>query len=76
MTEMTDRTIGLKSALRANQALILEAQAEITRYHTKEIEAAELIDRIIRLFDGLAQREAQRLANEALVERLRDGERP
>jgi hypothetical protein len=61
---MTDPTTGLKSALRANQALIFEAQAEITRYLTKEIEAAELLDRIIRLFDG----PAQRLAQETLAE--------
>jgi hypothetical protein len=65
---MTDPTVHLRLALRANLALIVEAQAEITRYHTKEIEAAELIDRIIRLFDGSAQREAQRLAQEALAE--------
>ena len=69
---MTDPTVLLRLALRANLALIVEAQAEITRYHTKEIEAAELIDRMIRLIDGPAQREAQRLAQEALAE---DGNR-
>jgi hypothetical protein len=69
---MTDPTVHLRLALRANLALIVEAQAEITRYHTKEIEAAELIDRMIRLLDGPAQREAQRLAQEALAE---DGNR-
>jgi hypothetical protein len=69
---MTDPTVHLRLALRANLALIVEAQAEITRYHTKEIEAAELIDRMIRLIDGPAQREAQRLAQEALAE---DGNR-
>jgi hypothetical protein len=69
---MTDPTVHLRLALRANLALIVEAQAEITRYHTKEIEAAELVDRMIRLFDGPAQREGQRLAQEALAE---DGNR-
>ena len=69
---MTDPTVHLRLALRANLALIVEAQAEITRYQTKEIEAAELIDRMIRLIDGPAQREAQRLAQEALAE---DGNR-
>jgi len=69
---MTDPTVLLRLALRANLALIVEAQAEITRYHTKEIEAAELVDRMIRLFDGSAQREGQRLAQEALAE---DGDR-
>jgi hypothetical protein len=65
---MTGRTEQLEPAIRAQNALISEAQAEITRYLTKEIEAPALVDRIIRLFDGPAQREAQRLAAEALGE--------
>jgi hypothetical protein len=55
-------------ALVAEDALILEAQAEVTRYLSKEIEAAELVNRIIRLLDGPDQRRAQRLAREALGE--------
>jgi hypothetical protein len=66
---MTDeRIIQLESALSAQAALISEAQAEITRYLSKEIESPALVDRLIRLLDGPQQREAQRLAREALGE--------
>jgi hypothetical protein len=65
---MTGRTEQLEPAIRAQNALIVEAQAEITHYLAKEIEAPEFVNRIIRLFDGPAQREAQRLAREALGE--------
>jgi hypothetical protein len=65
---MTDRERQLESALGAQVALIGEAQAEITRYLSKEIEAPALVDRLIRLLDGPQQREAQRLAQEALGE--------
>jgi hypothetical protein len=63
---MTGRTEQLEPAIRAQNALISEAQSELTRYLAKEIETPELVDRLIRLFDGPAQREAQRLAREAL----------
>jgi hypothetical protein len=39
-------------ALVAEDALIVEAQAEVTRYLSKEFEAAELVNRLIRLVDG------------------------
>jgi DNA-binding response OmpR family regulator len=55
-------------ALAAEDALIVEAQAEVERYLAKEFEAAELANRIIRLLDGPDQRRAQRLAREALAE--------
>jgi hypothetical protein len=55
-------------ALVAEDALIVEAQAEVTRYLSKEFEAAELVNRLIRLVDGPDQRRAQRLAREALAE--------
>jgi hypothetical protein len=58
----------LEAALRANLALIVEAQREIERYLTKEIESADLVNRLIRLFDGPDQREAERFAREALGE--------
>ena len=58
----------LEAAVRAQDALISEAQAEITRYLAKEIEASALVDRVIRLLDGPQQRDAQRLAREALGE--------
>jgi hypothetical protein len=63
-----DHTAPLKNALRANLALIYEAQLEITCYHTKKVEAQELINRLIRIFDGPGQRHAQQLANDALAE--------
>jgi DNA-binding response OmpR family regulator len=55
-------------ALAAEDALIVEAQAEVERYLAKEFEAAELVNRIILLFDGPDQRRAQQLAREALTE--------
>jgi hypothetical protein len=65
---MMDRTEQLESALRANYALIAEAQAEMTRYLSKGIESAEFVDRLLKLLDGPQQREAQRLTREALGE--------
>ena len=55
-------------ALVAEDALIVEAQAEVERYLAKEFEAAELVNRIVRLFDGPDQRRVQQLAREALTE--------
>ena len=63
---MTVRTEQLEPAIRAQGALIAEAQREVERYLAKEIESAELVDRLIRILDGPEQREAQRLAREAL----------
>jgi len=65
---MTERTTQLEATLSAQSALIEQAQAEIARYLSKEIESPEFIDRIIRLLDGPQQREALRLAREALGE--------
>jgi hypothetical protein len=64
---MTDRLAQLESDFRAQNGLIVEAQAEITRYLTKEIESAELVDRLIRLLDG---RQPQQLARGAPAERI------
>jgi hypothetical protein len=58
----------LESAVRAQDALIAEAQGLLTRYLSKEIEAAELINDLCSLLDGPKQREAQRLVREALGE--------
>jgi hypothetical protein len=65
---VTDRTVKLEAALRAEESLIVEAQVLLTRYLAKEIEAPALIDSLLRLLDGPQQREAQRLAREALGE--------
>jgi hypothetical protein len=56
----------LASALRANCALIVEAQRLRTGYLAKQTEAPELVDSLLKLLDGPQQREAQRLAREAL----------
>jgi hypothetical protein len=57
---MTGRIELLEPAIRAQGALIVEAQREIERYLTKEIESADLVNRLIPLFDGPEQREAER----------------
>jgi hypothetical protein len=67
---MADRLAQLESAFRAQNALIVEAQAEITRYLTKEIESAALVDRLIRLLDDPQQRQPQQLARGEPAERI------
>ena len=61
-------TARLQAALRAEDALIVEAQTEVERYLSKQIESAELVDRLIGILDGEKQREVQRLAHEVLAE--------
>jgi hypothetical protein len=63
---MNDRTAELEAALRAQDALIAGAQGLLTRYLSKEIETPALINDLFMLFDGPQQREAQRLAREAM----------
>jgi hypothetical protein len=63
-----ERAIQLEAALSAQAALIEEAQAEIARYLSKKMESPEFVNKLIRLLDGPSQREAQRLAREALGE--------
>jgi hypothetical protein len=65
---VTDRTPKLEAALRAEEALIVEAQILLTRYLAQEIETPALIDGLRKLLDGPRQREAQRLAREAMGE--------
>jgi hypothetical protein len=64
---MNDRTAELEAAVRAQDALIAGAQG-LTRYLAKEIEAPALINDLFMLLDGPHQREAQRLAREAMGE--------
>lgn len=66
---MNDRTAELQSAIRAQAALIFEAQKMLTRYLSKEVEAPALIDGVLKLLDGPGQREAERLVREALGEK-------
>jgi hypothetical protein len=63
---VTDRIEKLESALRAEDALITEAQRLLTNYLSKQTEPADLINNLLWLFDGPQQREAQTLAAEAL----------
>jgi hypothetical protein len=65
---MTSRETQLEAAVRAQDALIVQAQMEVERYLSKQFEAAELVDRLIRILDGSQQREAQRWARQALGE--------
>jgi hypothetical protein len=62
---VNDRLAELESAIRVQADLIVDAEAEIINYLSGQIGSPEFIDRIVRLFDGPQQREAQRLAREA-----------
>jgi hypothetical protein len=64
--EINTREIQLEAALRANAALRVQAERLIGAYVAPESDRAGLVDELIRLFDGPAQREARRLAAEAL----------
>ena len=63
-----DRTAKLEAAVRAQDALIAEAQRLLTSYLAKEIEPLGLADGMLNLFDGPRQREVQQLARGALGE--------
>jgi hypothetical protein len=65
---MVDRTAKLEAALRANAALRVQAERLIAAYVSPESDRAAIINELITLFDGPAQREAQRLASEAFGE--------
>jgi hypothetical protein len=65
---MVDRTAKLEAALRVNAALVVHAQRLIAAYTAPESDRAAIISELIRLLDGPAQREARRLAPEALGE--------
>jgi hypothetical protein len=65
---MSDRTAEFEAAIRAQAGLISEAQ-ELLHYLAKQIEAPALIEGLLKLLDGPEQREADRLAREALGEK-------
>jgi hypothetical protein len=67
-SRMNDRTTELESAVRAQSALIFEAQTLLAAYLAKDLESPALIDRLSRLLNGPQEREADRLAREALGE--------
>jgi hypothetical protein len=65
---MTLRETSLEAALVANVALRVQAERLIEAYVAPESNRAAIINELIMLFDGPQQREAQRLASEALDE--------
>jgi hypothetical protein len=64
--EITPRESQLEAALRASAALRLQAERLIAAYVAPESDRPAIINELIVLFDGPEQREAQRLAAEAL----------
>ena len=63
---MNERLAELESAVRAQAALIRDAQAEMINHLAAQIGPSQFIDRIIHLFDCQRQRDVQRQAREAL----------
>jgi hypothetical protein len=58
----------LTAALKANVALRVEAERLIAAYVAPESDRPTIVNELITLFDGPQQREAERLALEALAE--------
>jgi hypothetical protein len=66
---MTDRATELEAAVRAQDALIAEAQRLLTNsVRPGGLSRDALIDALRKLFDGPRQREAERVSREALGE--------
>jgi hypothetical protein len=70
---MTTREIRLEAALRVNVALRVRAERLIAAYVSPESDGAAIINELIALFDGPAQREAQGLADHALSDASETG---
>jgi hypothetical protein len=68
---MTPREIKLTAALDANMVLRIEAERLIAAYVAPDSNRPAIINELITLFDGPAQRQAKRLAVEALGETKR-----
>jgi hypothetical protein len=69
---MITRESHLESALRVNVALRVQAERLLAAYVAPESDRVAIINEFIALFDGPAQREAQKLAAEALGERWQE----
>jgi hypothetical protein len=65
---VTNRTAELEAALRVNAALRVQAEWLIAAYIAPESDRVAIIAELVRLFDGPAQREAERLTCEAFGE--------
>jgi hypothetical protein len=72
LREITTREGQLEAALRANSALRAQAERLIAAYIAPESDRAAILNELIALFDGPAQREAQTLAAQALGEAWRE----
>ena len=66
--EITPRETQLSAALTANVALRVQAERLIAAYIEPNSDRPAVINELITLFDGPQQREAERLALEALAE--------
>jgi hypothetical protein len=65
---MTDRIAKLEAALRVNAALRVQAERLIAAYVEPGSDRPGIINELIYLFDGPAQREAGRLTRQALAD--------
>ncbi|MGB7973066.1 MAG: hypothetical protein WCF81_01670 [Roseiarcus sp.] len=65
---MENRTAELEAAVRAQDALIAEAQRLLAEDLRPGLSRDALIDKLRKLFGGSQQQEAQRLSREALGE--------
>jgi hypothetical protein len=69
---MSARETQLEAALRSNAALRVQAERLIAAYVAPGSDRPKIIDELIALFDGPAQREAQSLVAKALGEAWRE----
>jgi hypothetical protein len=69
---MTTRETLLETALRANAGLRVQAERLIAAYVAPESDRGSIINELITLFDGPAQRGAQMLKAQALGEAWRE----
>ena len=65
---MNDRTVKLEAALLVNAALRVQAERLIAACVAPEAGRRGIINELIYLFDGPAQREAERLTGDALTD--------
>jgi hypothetical protein len=68
MAPVTGHIAKLEAALRVNAALRVQAERLIAAYIAPESDRVAIIAELVRLFDGPAQREAERLTREAFGE--------
>jgi hypothetical protein len=74
MAPVTGQIAKLEAALRVNAALRVQAERLIAAHIAPESDRVAIIAELIRLFDGPAQRDAQRLTRVALGDEDDPGE--